>query len=272
MFCFIMALKSKQVSSNWDLDCRLLSGTLSSILNQQSTEHRTVVVCHERPDVPDELLKNVEFIDADWEPPPKSDYTLGMRDKWKKLGLGLVHVGRSPPEFVMLMDADDLVSKFLVSYCLEKRKEHGFVIKRGYNYVNGSNWILCTNQFNCGTNAVIGTRHFNFPLSLDEREQEKCLILRFGHTIIESKMAASGTPLSPVPFHAGIYLLHSGNASLLEQCRRSRHKVIREWIANLPRLRLLTSSVRREFGMDLGCLTEKKMEPQVTVALRRSDK
>lgn len=249
MFNFLMALKSKQVAKDWSLDCQLLEGTLQSIRNQESSQHRTIVVCHEIPLLAPELVQNVEFVQVDWEPPrPDQHASHGMQDKWKKLQMGLIRIESDPPAFVMLMDADDRISRGLVSATERTPSAAGFVIKIGYTYRHGSPFVSCYDDYNCGTNAVVSTRQFDFPRSMDEAERARCLVLLNGHTLIESVMASRGTPLTPLPFRAGMYVLHPG-AHSLAAWGTSRRARLKEFIVGLPKLRPLTSVLRAEFGM-----------------------
>ena len=51
MLCFITALKSKAVASDWIRVCELFESTLRSAYNQTDPDFRIIVVCHERPDL-----------------------------------------------------------------------------------------------------------------------------------------------------------------------------------------------------------------------------
>jgi len=249
MLCFLMALKSKQVASDWALDCQLLEGTLRSIANQDSHRHRTIVIGHERPDIPALASPDVEFLQADWEPPQPGQYAShGMEDKWRKLQQGLVHTATDSPRFVMLMDADDRLSRGLVSQTERESSAAGFIIKTGYAYRVGSPFVSRFDDYDCGTNAIIGTRCFDFPRSMDPSERARSLVLLHGHTVIESKMASLGQPLTPLSFRAGMYVVHPGahSRAVYGTSRRAQLKTL---LAGLPNLRPLTRSLRSEFGM-----------------------
>lgn len=248
MFCFIVALKSKQVSADWELDSRLFARTVKSILNQEAGDYRLIVVCHELPSIPIDASTRIEVIYADWPPPTRAAYaSLGMSDKWRKLHLGLVHARKDAPEQVMLMDADDLVSRRLVSFCRENRDRNGFVIKKGYDYSEGSRWVIKNNNFNCGTNAVVSCKHFEFPRSMDSSEARRCLILNYGHTVIEEQMRVIGHPLTPMPFRAGVYVSHAQCHSLAVYGRPQRQSFKKVW-STLWMLRPLTPKLQTEFG------------------------
>lgn len=67
---FIIPLRSKRVSSDWQLISYLCRQTVNSCLNTQVKEIRDLIIGHERPERLDEVRDNrVEFIEATHQPP-----------------------------------------------------------------------------------------------------------------------------------------------------------------------------------------------------------
>jgi len=213
VIAFIVALKAKPLANNWERVCRLFEATLQSVYNQTDGDFRLIAVCHDRPALRHTYDGRLEFIHADFPPPP-GVHDFMMQDKWKKLALGVKRAGELEPGFVMLMDADDLVSDRLVAHAKKYPDSNGWVINRGYYYAFGSRWIERANNYNCGTNAIVSSRFIRFPKDLGEDSLGGCIILRWGHMRIAEKLAKHGTPLEPLPFRGGIYVhRHGDNAT-----------------------------------------------------------
>ena len=246
---FILALKAKAVAQNWERVCRLFEATLQSVYKQTDGDFRVIVVCHDRPVLRHMYDGRVEFITADF-PPPARVYDLMMTDKWKKLALGVKRAGEFAPGFVMLMDADDLVSNRLVDHAKRYPDSNGWKITRGYYYAFGSQWIERTNTFDCGTNALVSARLIRFPRDLTEESIGNCVILRWGHTRTAEKLAEAGTPLEPLPFRGAIWISnHADNATDLSEFGGSAPKGLRWMFHQIRTKQLVSSSVVREFSM-----------------------
>ena len=210
VIAFVVALKAKSVANNWDRVCRLFEATLQSAYNQTDGDFRIIAVCHDRPALRHIYDGRVEFITVDFPPPPEV-YDLMMQDKWKKIAVGVKRARELSPSFVMLMDADDLVSNRLVAHVKKYPDSNGWIITQGYNYVFGSRWIERANNYNGGTNAVVSSRLIRFPKDLDDESIGSCVILRWGHMRIAEKLAEAGTPLEPLPFRGAIYIYRHGD-------------------------------------------------------------
>ncbi|MEO1134802.1 MAG: glycosyltransferase family 2 protein, partial [Cyanobacteria bacterium J06639_1] len=142
MLCFVMALKSKAVSKNWKLVSELFENTLYSAYNQIDPDFRIIAVCHEIPELKRDYDDRVELLSVDFPPPDGSIRAETMKDKWKKISVGLIRAGELNPDFVMLMDADDLVSRRLSQYVNQHKDSNGWIFDLGYKYQFGSQWIL----------------------------------------------------------------------------------------------------------------------------------
>jgi len=212
---FILPLRSKSVTSDWKLISYLCCQTVNSCLNSEVLQIQVLVVGHEIPEGFEKFRDHrVRFIQATHKAPVSSAGSMGMNDKWAKVAHGFVDLYEDPPEYLMIVDADDLVSSRLVTYLKETRPENGLVIKHGYIYdFQKKRFRLVMNSFNCGTNSVIRTDVIHLPSSLSEKERLKCLPLAAGHTIIEQRMLDEGKPLAVVPYPAAAYLQYADQHS-----------------------------------------------------------
>jgi hypothetical protein len=174
-----------------------------------------------------------------------------MSDKWMKVAMGLVAARRKGSSWLMIVDADDLVSSALSGFLLSERDSHGFAIRTGYRYRAGSRLIHLDTSFNCGTNAIIRADRVYLPESLEERETRKCLMLTAGHTIIEAAMEAQSMPLARLPFPGAVYVQHASQHSVAAWPERRPiwRRTMRENLGALRRLRWASSVLPRGFGV-----------------------
>ena len=90
MLAFIIALKSSQVSSSWELVCKLFERTLKSVCNQTSTEYQVIVVCHEKPETQFNSPQ-ISYVQVDF-PIPGETFASKDKDKMLKMQAGLLYV------------------------------------------------------------------------------------------------------------------------------------------------------------------------------------
>jgi len=247
MVCFVMALKSEAVSRVWSRVSMLCEAAVQSAWRQTDRDIRIILVCHEKPDFRSTFDDRLEIIRVDFAV-PVADPKAAMLDKWKKLAVGMVRAGALSPDFVMNMDADDLVSNRIAAWARAHPRSNGAVIRRGYVYRPGSRWIAREDQYNCGTNAIVSARLIKFPKDISEQSVKECSILRSGHMTIEADMAQAGTPLDVLPFRAGIYVSGHGDNWSPSQ-RASPLARIKSFLKHPLRLRPCSAAIREEFAM-----------------------
>ncbi len=260
-FHFVVPLKSARVSQDWPLVVALLKRTLGSIFGQTAGELRVTLVCHEVPPGLELFGERLRVLSVDFPPPaPGSPSSVTMPDKWRKLRRALREMredaldpagaGRFPAaDYLMFVDADDLLSNRLCAHIEATRDPHGYWLTTGYRHREGSRWLRWDRHFDCGTNAVLAVAKLRLPEAETEAEHAACVALANGHQRIAAAMAAQGCPLAEVPFPAAIYVLGHGEndfrgAAQLGALRKS-------WAAlrRVSDYRQLTRGRRAEFNL-----------------------
>lgn len=94
MIYFIIPLRSRAASKNWEAVSQTFKQTLDSCYNQTSSEFSIKVICHDIPSLDRVYDDRVEFIQVDTIPPNVSDIQGMMRDKEYKMYIGLQEAGR----------------------------------------------------------------------------------------------------------------------------------------------------------------------------------
>tara|TARA_R110002167_G_scaffold366019_1_gene592665 strand:+ start:1437 stop:2180 length:744 start_codon:yes stop_codon:yes gene_type:complete len=145
-----------------------LENTLVSVCNQTDENFDVIVVSNKTLDdfSNNPKIKNVKFIEVDWEPPASSDAwqinsqtssESGMeqvrKDKGTKyiLALSQVQTVNNENHYVMFVDADDFIHKKLAEYVNNSDKDFLKIVK-GYKLGNW-NTFKFMHKFNnvCGT-------------------------------------------------------------------------------------------------------------------------
>jgi hypothetical protein len=208
------------------------------------------VVCNEKPQLRRPTHPSVHFLVKDLPTPDINKKGETMRDKWTKLAHGLVFAGKLGPDFVMLMDADDLVSRRLAGHANRNKASNGWILKQGYNWADGARWMEYNENFNCGTNSIVSSRLIKFPEAVSKGGTRECVILMNGHMTIEKVMRERGTPLEPLPFPGAVYVYgHGENDSALQgRYRHRRWHGLRFFLGSIRRRRYISRSYKTEFG------------------------
>jgi hypothetical protein len=196
-----------------------------------------IVVCHEHPEI-GLSHPQLEFLHAT-TPRPAPNATSRRDDKRAKVHCAIKRALEANPTHVMLLDADDCVSRHLAAFVAERPAANGWYLGRGYIHYDDRRrlqrvpWRF---QRHCGSSHILSA------------ELARNRHLR-GHTRVRRIAASSGRPLARLPFAGAIYCVgHEEN--------------FRPWgpllWPNNPAFRLarralfgceLTDAHRREFGL-----------------------
>jgi len=257
MLVFVIPLKSSQVSKDWDLVSQLFERCLKSVCNQTSDKFRVIVVCHEKPNI-GFSHPHITYIEVDYPSPIQQLKELGLEqevdwkwtevfsrdlDKGRKLLNGLAYADKFSPSHVMVVDADDCVSKNIVKFVEQNSNSNGWYIKRGYLY--HENWQFLKIKFKdfnqiCGSSVII--KYELYPLLFNKYHYQH------RRTLLDN-----GIALEALPFRGAIYSVGNGEniyQTIERQNTRFKKFGILLKIANLVRYRRLTKSICNEFNFN----------------------
>jgi hypothetical protein len=266
---FVIPVKSPRVATSWIEVCKLFERCLRSVCNQKTPNFRVVVVCNEIPSVQFKH-NNVNFLQADLEI-PENDYASKIRDREKKVVIGLMYLKRYNPSHVMCVDADDCISNRIARYVEDFGTGNGWFIDSGYEYEEGANFVICRKSgfFRiCGTCNIINYKLLHLPHESDkyanitDKDYDRFI---GGHGLARADLENRGTPLEPLPFPGAIYIRDKIGESVtmqepaLEKFMRNprenfRH--VKKMMSFLNR-QVITEDIRDEFGLyPLDCMYE----------------
>lgn len=250
-FHFVVPVLSKEVAGRrWfhadNPDGRsvefTLNNCLNSLINQTADSVIIHMVIHDMPPIREHIKNSGKIIvhKAAFPTPKKIDLKTynqvsgkilpslpnmsrrKVNDKYSKFKIGLMATFEDPEsEFIMLVDADDLVHKRLVEFCLENRANPacsgGHTITQGYNWAVGTDFFRKIVGFHkvCGTCNIV-------KIVNEEREQylktkqidcfdRKKHWLYAGHASVFQRIRNLGRGTTKVPFPAAVYVTNTGN-------------------------------------------------------------
>lgn len=220
MIYFGITLRSRAASKNWEMVQRVFNRTLASVWRQTCPEFKVLVACHERPLLWAAYDERLEFLQAD-TPAPR-DHQEMMLDKGWKLSLIAQRVRQLGGGYVMMVDADDLISNRVAAYAAEHPAENGFLSRNGYVYTEGAGYAqqIWEPHRICGSCSIVYYRVEDLPDHMPENLWDDTLkdrwIIRKSHRIIPESMKQAGRELAVLPFPSTIYVRNTGdNHSML---------------------------------------------------------
>jgi hypothetical protein len=263
MIGFIVPIKPKAVSKNWDQDNRLLERTVRSICAQTSQHFKLVIVYNDFPDIMFEHPA-IEFLHYSF-PPVKAeqfedlDYVLTyysreyaekMMDKGKKIHYGCKKAIELGCSYMMGVDSDDLVSNRLAAFVQQKGgpDKAGWRIKKGFIYEEGSNLLvkkMDIQNINGGTH-IIRKDLIIIPDFSSNLYWNYNLFEAHGYTYQRLKDFHQAV-LDDYPFFGIIYIVHQSNYSNILQLTQKRS--FKNLVKKILRGKILSAALRKEFGL-----------------------
>jgi hypothetical protein len=211
MIVFIIPLKSKQVSKDWERVSKLLERCVRSITNQTSEKFKVIIVCHEQPNIQIND-PSINYLHANFLPPNLEEINavnLMDKDKNNKMWLGLEYAHQLNPSHVMFVDADDCISCHIAKFVNDNPHVNGWFLDSGYVYKDGSNRIFYKKK---NFYWLSGTSHIiKYSLLQDKSiksfytESNDALHQRIVKILEERK-----TSLVPLPFPGAVYITENG--------------------------------------------------------------
>lgn len=195
---FIVPLRSPQSCSDWSTVSALCKRTLGSLANQSSSDWHCLLVCNEPPlqvgDMPKVTVIQDRF-------PIPQDHRERMLDKGRKKRRGLAELRSRATEYVMCLDADDLLHRRLVEFVADHSADPGWLLARGYEYASGRFALQKSNfHMGCGSSCIL--RHEGIV-----RDPRPFLM---SHVHVKGYYDQIGRPLAKLPFYGALHILETG--------------------------------------------------------------
>lgn len=203
MLTFVIPLKSRKASKSWDYVSKLFERCVKSVCNQTSSNFKAIVVCHDKPHL-EFTHPSLTYIQVDL-PEPDSSFGAKTLDRDKKVVIGLTLAQKFQPSHVMVVDADDCVSKRLTEFVEQNSQCNGWFIDKGYQYQDGSKSIRLIKNFYrvCASCNIIKLDLQALPESTKFDSPYEYIV---SHEQLRGSLEEKGTPLAPLPFVGAVYI------------------------------------------------------------------
>jgi hypothetical protein len=264
MLGFIIPFRAKSTSNKWEYHCSLLERTLKSVCNQKTSNFKVVLVYSDLPDFafrhenliflhfPFQRLTVDEISDFSSYASKHYDAinAANVMDQGKKTLWGVKMAIESGCNYIMSVDADDLISSRIAGYVNinSLTNEAGWVINKGYvifegvpflvkqpykmNELNGSTHIVRSNIIPIPDFSSTNLWDYNFFAA---------------HGWLNSRIKDEfNEKLRFLPFYGVLYSINPG--SWTWQKHHSSVRGLRKFVKYFFLGRILTGKIRREFS------------------------
>jgi|GEM_PF-758002 len=223
---FLVSMRSKRASRDWDAACACLSKTLRTVFAQSDQNYRVFIAGHEKPDIPELNSNKVTWMSVSHTPPSNPrGFTADKNAKRRELGFLLGKKGFEG--FVMPLDADDWIHRRLVEFIRrsgERRPtffDAGFICnleERAVRVRPGANGKRPFFK-GCGSGSYFYFKHADFPRSPTVRASKKVKFLYAvsSHVSVFEKLLQDGVGIARVQIPMINWVLgHMNNNSFLK--------------------------------------------------------
>lgn len=212
-FLFLIPLRPRATSSDWDNVVTNLQRTIRSIFFSAQSDVHVVLAAHDVPQIDELNDQRVTFVPAPFE--PELEKKRGLRDKQSKLRLAAATLRSRSAQarYVMILDADDLVHKELASFVLRDDNRSGYIIRDGYRVdlsTRSMSAQFASFDKSCGSCAIAHFTPDDLPEAHDDRSSYFEGFLR--HTESARIAAEAGRALATVPFLAAVYITNHADS------------------------------------------------------------
>ncbi|GEM_PF-478876 len=255
---FIIPLKSKKVTPDWAVTCSLLDQTLHSLALQTCQDFRAVVVGHEKPNLSNIAWQTADYITSPFDVPPikkAGSYKYykefkRILDKYRKIATGLNFLRQENISYVMVLDADDILHKNLVSYVINTKNTNGYIIRKGYQFYSKSKRLVYRQDLDkiCGSTTLIHADLVPFPETVNDETISSIPWCHLSHSDMEAYFLQKNKPLKIIPFEGAMYVMqHGQNAS--DEFRESLRSKLREGLKILLKGKPTSANLLADFGI-----------------------
>ncbi|MHA7924495.1 MAG: hypothetical protein ACX936_04795 [Marinobacter sp.] len=259
----VIPLKAKAVAKNWDITCRNIKMTLSSIENQTADHFEAIVVGHDCPDfmkIDKDQYKRTSFLNfSEFDPPvkgsDKSENQLRYEyDRCKKILKGVMILKKSVPSIThwFALDADDLLHKDFVNVLQSYDRFDAVILDKGYFYYRSANMINIEDEFSayCGSSAIISENVFEIPGEITDRSFREIPFGGVSHVHMKRWLTEKGWSVAVPNERIIMYVRDNGENISNESHRGSTYSKIKKYIKMILRFRFSGSALRSDFSIE----------------------
>lgn len=263
---FVIPFKPKFTTKSWETDNELLCETINSITNQTYPDIKVYIVFSDEPlkFVSDKRVKFLKFgyPYLKFKDIPNNENELIFHkdkmllekrlDKSKKIMWGCKMAKEDGCDYIMAIDADDLISNKIAEYVNlnhDKKKVPGWFISKGIvlKYKSrigiGNDYM---NLFN-GSTHIIRQDLIKIPDFETAYYLDYSLFTSHGWTVSRMEDVFK-QKLKEIKFYAVIYVVHSNNTSSI--LKLHTYFSVRNFVKRIVRFKYIGTGVKKEFSIN----------------------
>lgn len=223
LLTFITSLRHPDTTNAYAAAEESLCRSLRALNAQTDARCAVVVVSNRAFAVPSDLRLPVTTVTVDFPPAPDWDKDTLPREAGVKVDKGAklaVAISRVHTGHVMVLDADDFVSRRMTEFVAAHPEAAGWYVGSGFRYDAGTGLLRRQQQFNqvCGT-SLIYARSLLPEFALPERFGIDDVFTALGEDRVLNELGShlhlhERHALAPLPFPGAVYCVNNGhNAS-----------------------------------------------------------
>ena len=265
----VIPLKAKAVSKNWDMVCKNLKRTVTSILAQSSTEFSAIVVGHDKPDFLEEIRDSIDlkgscyFLPFNDFPPPtlyQNDIETNQlryeSDRCNKILKGIMHLSKNSSPAIshwFALDADDLLSNVFVETLPLYEGSDAIVLDNGYFLFNSTGIINEENSFSayCGSSAILSNALMSLPDKVTSIDSYK-KAMPYGsisHVFMKDKLTEVGLKVVIPEKRIIMYVRDNGENISKEAYGTRLFQKFKKYVKMLLKFKFRSAKIKEEFGL-----------------------
>lgn len=235
LFLFAIPLVPRRRARDWQRVLENLKATLQSILNQTDKRYMVLIATEDEIDLQEVTNNHVRLLKVpklNFEP---VNYHNSHNDATSKRRLLSQEALRLRAAYLMLADADDLISKNIVAYVNRNPHPIGYAITRGmvFDYLTGK-MLPCPSEMiqvdgfdtYCGTSLIYTLADNvrlpdNWPIS----------IVELGHDKVRRTLREAGTPLLEIEEPLIVYVLNSGENMTMDPHDNNPYRAFAKYVS-----------------------------------------
>ncbi len=265
-FAIIVPFRPQSQSVYWERENELLKRTVSSVLRQTYSYVKVFVVYTDEPAhlFTDERIEYVPFpfgYQSFEEIPAKEDLMQRFKsekmvirrwDKARKICWGSIKAKEQGFDYIMVLDADDLISKYLFEHLASESLNNsvpGWYMHKGYLYKPGTSFFMLVPKlmrFLNGSTHILRSDLVTIPdfNSIDWLDYN----LFTDHGWLKARLKEyNNVDLLPIKKPLLVYVAHGSNISKVYQKEFS--KTFKNFVKLILRGRFLSKSKKDEFNI-----------------------
>lgn len=215
MVHFIIPLRSRITTKDWESVSLLLKGTVEGILNQTCENYSVTIVGDEEPEVKLSNHSRLQFLKHNLPSPEKqfSDdgRNLYLRNRRQKLCYGVHHVQPEMEDYIFPVDADDRISSKLVEFLDEAPSRPCWYLASGIKVHYKLRRFIPINDLvqQTSSSCILRAKECGIPTEAKPASYSNCYWFLGNHKTFLMDMAEKKIEPKAIPFCAGAYILGS---------------------------------------------------------------